>query len=237
MLTVLSYNILFGKRLEKIVTWLNNRDQSFDIICLQEFPYSKIAILDTLKDRKIYHESYAVSFHKGKEAYGLLTLINTQKIKFKSEQTIYIGTSILEKAMGRQIGRNALVTNVTYKRKHFTLVNAHLAAISSNGHRRKQLTTVVSELEKDMIKGNRPTLILGDFNYTSLLWQKRLLMLMEEYGYTNAYSHNTHRLLFVKKQQLDYVFYKYGFVQDIQIGKEKYSDHQPISFVFSPTPI
>lgn len=233
MISVLSYNILFGKRLEEIILWLNSLPTPFDTICFQEFPYSQRHLLKGLENNASYKDSFALSFKRKDESYGLMTLINTKKIAIQKEKIVHIGTSAIEKAMGFTGGRNVLITHGTYNGTPVVLINAHLVAFSTNRHRRNQLTQVVTELEKDLQGQKTPVVLMGDLNYSSLLWKQRLHELMDQHGFANAYEHNTHRLLFFKNQQLDYVFYRHAKIGDIKIYNLPYSDHQPITFTVS----
>src|SRR6266700_4306742 len=144
MLSVLSYNILFGKRLPQIIDWIGKRPKQFDIICFQEFPFSQLSSLSESSMVAPFTYHTALGFKHSNKEYGQVTLINTKKIKLVEAETIYLGTSFLEgKVLGFTGGRSALVTTCNYKGTDFSLVNTHLVAFGFNKHRRAQMAKII----------------------------------------------------------------------------------------------
>jgi endonuclease/exonuclease/phosphatase family metal-dependent hydrolase len=230
MLSILSYNILFGKRLPQVIDWISKRPKQFDIICFQEFPFSQIASLANSPLATFFEYHTALGFKHAGQEYGQLTLINRKKIKVISAETIYLGTNFWEsKVFGFTGGRSALATKCHYNGIDFTLVNTHLVAFGSNSHRRAQMAKIIDHFDNHAEK-NHPIVVLGDLNYSSLTGRGSLIRLMQEHKFTNAHTLNTHRLLNIKDHQLDYIFYKNMQVGDINVLKLPFSDHLPITF-------
>lgn len=228
MLSVLSYNIFFGKRVDEIVPWLASLPKQFDIICFQEFPKEKIRLVKKILKPQSY--AYASNtIYRGKD-YGQLTVIMNKKITLVDSGTIKLGTGIFEDKILRLGGeRSSLLTTLRYKRKNFLLANTHLIAFAFNALRRKQLAMVVEHLDAVSPKKKLlPTLVLGDLNYSSLFRREKLFTYMKKNGFTNAHKNKTHTLLSIKQHQLDYIFYKFCKVTQVKILKQTFSDHLPM---------
>jgi len=231
MLSVLSYNILFGQRLPQIIKWISEREEKFDIICFQEFPFSQISSLANSPLATPFEYHTALSFRRSTKEYGQVTLVNTTKIKIVETETLFLGTSFLEgKVLGFAGGRSALATKCKYKGTDFILVNTHLVAFGSNKHRRAQMAKIIDHFDTPHNREQTPLIVLGDLNYSSLTGQGSLIRLMETHGFINAYTLNTHRFLNIKDHQLDYIFYKEMQIEDIKVLKLPFSDHSPITF-------
>ena len=229
MLSILSYNIRYGKRLLQISNWLGTHSVEFDIVCLQEFPLAEIDVFLEILKQLPFEYRYSHSFSKKGKQYGQLTLFNTRKIKLIHDTVINLGTSLIEKNMSKERGeRSALVTTFVYKKKQFTVVNMHLVCFALNKQRLIQLQKVL-ENTKALPKPQVSTVMLGDFNYSSIVRQKTLFEFMENHNFLNAYKLRTNRVLFVH-QQLDYVFYKNCRITDVFMPRVTYSDHYPILF-------
>lgn len=229
MLSVLTYNILLGKKLDQIMEWIASYDQSFDIICFQEFPLSRLDIfLKLIKNH--YDYRFSQNFINKKRTFGELTVFNKKKLKLTYTKTVTLGPSRLERSHVRG-ERSSLITKFTYQKKQFLLVNTHLICIALNTTRIRQLEKILA-VTSEIGTETMPTVLVGDFNYSSLIRQKRLLTFMDEKGFTNGYKTSTYQLLFLK-YQLDYLFYKHCSVNDIQIPKVKYSDHFPAEFTLN----
>ena len=229
VLSVLAYNIHFGQKLKLIQDWIINYESQFDIVCLQEFPLEKNSRFLKIFEANSYSYAFAPSFLRRGKQYGELTLFKNTKIKMLDNDVIKLGTNILERRSYKNNGENSsLLTLLQYQNKKFILANSHLFCFAFNSHRIGQLTKILDRI-KDVAKDHStPTIILGDFNYTSIIRQKRLMDFMRSHKLLNAYKAHTHRLFFLK-QQLDYVFYGNCKISNIAIGKKiKYSDHYPV---------
>lgn len=228
MLSVLSYNILFGRRVKEILSWLSKEPYQYDILCFQEFPKQKIALVKKLVQPHSY--AYASNvIHKGKD-YGQLTVLVNKKITLVEESTIWLGTNFFEDRVLKLEGeRSSLLTKLRYDNKEFLLANTHLIAFSLNALKRKQLAMVVEHLEGVSQKKKIPTIVLGDFNYSSLFWRGKFFDYMDDKRFKNAHTEKTHTLLSLKQHQLDYIFYKHCQVNNVKILQESFSDHFPMT--------
>jgi phosphoglycolate phosphatase len=236
MLQVITYNIHFGEKLSQITIWIKENTK-FDIICFQEFPKSKIDIfIKELNKFGSFSFHFATGFIREHGEYGELTLYNSKKIKVLGTEVIKLGSSIVERRIHKdKLGRSSLVTILESDSKKFVLVNSHLACLSFNGFRIKQLLKIINRLDKIAPLKDSPIIVLGDFNYSSLSRRKKLIQFMANYGFLNAYKKHTHRLFYLK-HQLDYVFYKYCYIDRIQVNKLPYSDHSCITFTLNFEP-
>ncbi|MDO8609165.1 MAG: endonuclease/exonuclease/phosphatase family protein [bacterium] len=228
MLNVLTYNIQFGKKLSQILHWLTTLKPFPDIICLQEFPLDKQNELMKLSNLTGNKSVCVESMKIKNNSYGQVTIYNSTKLNIVKHTDVNLGNTRLEKILSRQHnGRNAMIARFTYKNKEFDLINTHLTAIHLNKTRRKQIHVIMNSInsKSEMVS----TIFLGDLNYSSLLRQSRLIDLMKEYGFDNAFSIKTHKLFFLR-HQLDYVFYKKCSVLKPEVLKINYSDHYPVKF-------
>ena len=236
MLSVLTYNIQHGRKLKEIIAWMENLDQLPDIVCFQEFPLAEIkAFQKAIARKQKFDYRFAVGFTRNGRQFGEVTLVkNTFTIE--DHDVVRLGKSVIESRIKRdKTERSALATIVSQGRKRFLLVNIHLVCLSLNRSRITQVKKVLAEIKKINPKGNMPTLVLGDFNYSTLIGQKKLIRIMQEEGFLNAYKKYTHRLFYLK-HQIDYVFYKNCFVDRVNVLRLPLSDHFRISFALEFIP-
>jgi endonuclease/exonuclease/phosphatase family metal-dependent hydrolase len=142
-------------------------------------------------------------------------------------EVVPIGVMKIEKLVSRHDGRkSALITKHKIKGKEFVVVNLHLGAYTSNKRRQRQLEMLVAKVGE----GTKPTLLVGDFNFSSILggraWKKMLL----ENGFAPLGGRKvTHRIGKVVAHQLDYVFAKNCAVELFEVERKvKFSDHYPV---------
>lgn len=231
MLSGLTYNIYYGENLNTIIDWLNSLPKSLDIICFQEFPQSEISYLQRMLRPFPYDFYYAPSFIVKSKVYGELTLMHKNKLRLEAQTIVSLGSNFIEeKVFKTTYTRTALITKLKYKEQSFIVSNTHLIAFASNRQRREQLREVFRQVDLLQEKTRIPVVIVGDMNYTSLLSRTKLFQIVQQFGFVNAFNHNTHTLLGVKNQQLDYIFYKGCTLKNIQIIKKPFSDHLPIEF-------
>ncbi len=230
MLSVLAYNINYGKKLDLIQKWLLKKLGVFDVICLQEFPFDEESeFLKSLKKHGFDYK-FAPSFSRKASRHGELTLFKKSKLKLLEDKTVKLGTNLLETRFRKKGQRTSLLTVFMYKNKKIVFANSHLVCFALNSRRINQISKIIKNVRLIGDHSAFSTVILGDFNYTSRIRQKKLIEFMEKNELQNAYKTNTHKLFFVK-QQLDYVFYNSCDVKDVKIGKKiKYSDHSPVWF-------
>jgi endonuclease/exonuclease/phosphatase family metal-dependent hydrolase len=236
-LSTIAYNIHYGKKLDLIQNWLLSK-KHLDIICLQEFPFKKDSAFLKLFEQKGYGFAYAPSFTRKKTQYGELTLFDKKKIKLLQSKALPLGTNLLEgrwieKGFIKQKGqRSSLLTLFEYKGKKLVVANSHLLCFALNSHRLNQLNKILTQVHKIGDHTKYASVILGDFNYTSIIRQKKLIEFMAKNDHNNAYKTHTHKL-FTVGQQLDYVFYNGCAIKKVVIEKSKLSDHYPVQFSIS----
>lgn len=218
MLKVITYNIHLGLKVAEILPWLQK--ESLDIMCLQEFPENKLHLLKNFFPD--YGFEYVKSIRWG-YSFGQVTLYNQKKLQLTEVKKILLGKNVIKKVlMGHGEDRHALILTFSYKKKVFTLVNAHLTPVARNRRRIGELKVILDELPTN------PILILGDLNYTSLLPRYKLFDFMDSHAFTHESPlAPTHKLLGMP-QQTDYIFSRKMQVTNAKILPLTYSDHLPV---------
>lgn len=223
-MTVLSYNVEYGLKLTEIYKWIKTLDKKPQIICFQEFPEDELSNLDK---NKIFPDQ-TICFTKGLTSkgkyFGELTIFDSSEIKLISNINLDFRFNGIENLYGRKkIKRSAIITTFKKENIEFSLANIHLTPFSLHGLRRKQLEEVIASIQKDK------SIILGDFNYSSLLNRNGLISFMEKYFYKIAGEKLvTNKYKYKIPQQLDYIFYKNLKVNNVDVLNLPYSDHFPI---------
>lgn len=231
MLSCLSYNIEFGKRLDDIRVWLQSHDKKFNLLCLQEFPQSKISLM--VQTFPQYDYKFCGDFIKKDETYGQLTLFDREKLECLQSQEVYLGDSFIESILHKtKVSKIALVTVFMRRGKKFILVNTHLACLALNVKRRMQLEKIITAINASEAAKPLPALVVGDFNYSSLFLRQALFKFMDQYNFKNTFVAKTHRLGLVN-QQLDYIFCRDCVVDSAQVLSLSFSDHYPIEFAYT----
>jgi endonuclease/exonuclease/phosphatase family metal-dependent hydrolase len=230
MVSVLAYNINYGKKLDLIQKWLLKRVNDFDVICLQEFPFDEESEFLKVLEKHSYDYRFAPSFSRKDSRHGELTLYKKNKLKLLDDKIVKLGTNLLETRFRKKGQRTSLLTLFEYKNRKIVLANSHLVCFALNSRRINQISKIIKNVRTIGDHSAFSTVILGDFNYTSRIRQKKLIEFMEKNELLNAYKTHTHKFFFIK-QQLDYVFYNGCGIKNIKIGKKiKYSDHSPVWF-------
>lgn len=229
MISLISYNIRFGKELGRVVGWLKKTNPKPDIICIQEFPESKLEEIGEMLGKNSYKFEFAPSFQKKRVRFGELTLFRPGKLRLTSSKIIQLGESKLDSTIFRyKSHRSSLATEFDFKGKKILVVNVHLIWLGLHRSRKNQLKKTISALNR-----NIPTIIVGDYNYSLLLGRKKgLLKFMEEFGYKMAGERVVTHKLWKIPQQIDYAFYKGLKVSETKVIRLKYSDHFPITIGF-----
>lgn len=235
MLSVLAYNVAFGKKLDKIEKWLL-KQPDFDIMCFQEFPFSEDSqFLQTFK-KCGYDYKFAPTSHLTKiflrihGKHGELTLYKKSKLKLLGSHIIKLGPNFLEKRFRVQGEKTSLLTVFKYGKQKLVITNSQLVCYAPNSRRINQIAKILKKVKTFGDGSEFSTVILGDFNYTSRFRQKKLIEFMAKNDLTNAYKAYTHKYLFIP-QQIDYVFYNNCEVKNVKIDRKiKYSDHSPVWF-------
>ena len=71
MVSVISYNIQKGKKLQKIIAWMQHLEILPDIVCFQEFPGTEIKkFLSSVSKKQVYEYEFGRGFVKGKKNLG-----------------------------------------------------------------------------------------------------------------------------------------------------------------------
>jgi endonuclease/exonuclease/phosphatase family metal-dependent hydrolase len=235
MISILAYNIHFGKKLDLIEKWLFKNPNRFDVICLQEFPFDENSTFFQNLEKHGYDYKFAPSSFLTKplgkkHRYGELTAFKKGTIKLIDNLIIKLGSNFLEKRFRVAGEKTSLLTVFKYKNKKIVVTNSQLVCYALNSRRINQIAKIIKKVKTIGDHSEFSTVILGDFNYTSRIRQKKLIEFMEKNNLTNAYKTHTHKYFFVS-QQLDYVFYNDCNIKNIKIGKNiKYSDHSPVWF-------
>ncbi len=221
VISLLSYNIELGKKFEEIIAWIRGQAR-YDIICFQEFPEEKISKFSEYLSG--YNYEFVISLSRKKERFGQLTLFDNTKFKLLNKQVVNIGPSMAANIIYRnKLDRNILLTTLSIAGKIFILANIHLTPITWNKRKIQQVQKIISLLD-DM-----PTVLVGDFNYSSLMNLKRLTLILEKQGFI----HDTPKFItyqkFIIRHQLDYIFSKRCKIEDVKVDKIRFSDHLPIS--------
>jgi endonuclease/exonuclease/phosphatase (EEP) superfamily protein YafD len=229
MISVLSYNVYFGKRLDKIIFWLLKKP-TFDVICFQEFPKKVIPIFIKAFSQASYGYRFAPFLQKRGITYGELTLFRKDKLTFLSSTTVSLGINRGERVMLRaRIPRTSLLTIFRYKKQKIALVNIHLVNVAFNILRYKQITQIVNRLDHHAM----PVVLLGDFNMPSVFGRKKLFSMMEENGFEFIRKRLSTFHLVGVKYQMDYIFWKGCKVTGLSVERVKFSDHYPVAFTVS----
>lgn len=229
MIRILTYNIECGRRLDDIYAWIGKNKKQIDVICFQEFPETELQHLSSHFPSPSSTFSFTPGMIKYKKQYGQLTVSLNKDLKLREAISIDLGVDHLEKwYRKRPTQRTALLTNFSYKGVHFSVVNIHLSAFSLNAKRRDQLKKVLDNISEDK------AVILGDYNYSSLILRSKLIDFMAQSNFTEAGEKMiTHQLQVKVRQQLDYVFYRNMEFESIEVEGVDFSDHLPIFSEFS----
>jgi endonuclease/exonuclease/phosphatase (EEP) superfamily protein YafD len=225
-LEILSYNIEFGKKFDDVVNWIARELLDPDIFCFQEFPEAKIPFFEKFLQERGYAFAYTPGIILRGIKIGELTAYKQTRLRFLESKDIALGNHLWERRHNAIKGqRSGLLTAYRYNEALFAVANVHLSVFSPHSMRYKQLRMVIEELERF----SENALIIGDFNYTSLLGVKRLFRFMGEYDFVCVGERMiTHKIFKRIPQQLDYVFQKGFAPQEISVLTVPHSDHLPL---------
>lgn len=225
MVTIISYNVEYGQRISEIYNFISSLDEKPQIICLQEFPEKELANLEKNKIFKKQNIFFLKGLSKKDEFFGELTIIDSSKIKVIKTEYLDFGQDRIESIYKRKvIKRSAIINVLIIKQREISLVNVHLTPLSLHGKRKEQLTQAI-----DGVKDSKASIILGDFNYSSLLTRGGLISFMKKYDYVLAGEKLvTNKYKYKIPQQLDYIFYKNLSFKETKVLEVTFSDHFPI---------
>lgn len=236
-LTVLTYNILFGKAVSLLPELCSTYKP--DVVCLQEFEISVDAIAEVEK-QGYYLADYSHSFFKYFRLYGLATFYNKKTLKPKDGEVITLSRSFYEMILfffprvnkQRTVLKTTFIHSESYS--EFDVYNLHLTFHGTNQTRRKQLACTmraIKEAAKERI------IVAGDFNYP--YHRKSLEKVITDNGLKEATSNLFYTVeskilgLFRIRLKSDYILYR-GFthLETIRDGNRS-SDHFPLIARFS----
>ncbi len=224
---LLSYNILYGKNLPTILSWIKNLDKTPDIICFQEFPESLFT--KTEKEMsKHWNILFAPSFITKRDTYGELTLFK-KNLALQNYTNLELGESRLSNMVFRfKAKRSALITDFSTKNKVFRVANIHLPWFARSRTRRAYLEKIINSQSP-----KTPTIIVGDYNQSNLLGRKHFMRFMQRHNFTMAGTKTTtHMLWKILPQQMDYAFLRRVSEVSFEVKRVKHSDHYPIFLEF-----
>jgi endonuclease/exonuclease/phosphatase family metal-dependent hydrolase len=230
MISALSYNIHFGKKLDAVLGWLVQQTPP-DIICFQEFPKHRIAACVRALSGPDYGYRFAPSLgNKKNRSYGVLTLFRKATLLPVSFRRVSLGINILERAwFGSSVARHSLVTVFRYKTEEFVLANTHLVCSAPNSHKYRQIATIFRALRSYP----RPVVIVGDYNIPGVTGKRNLIRFMKKNGYrTDEKRISTFRIAGMHTQ-VDYVFWRNCTVRSVRSLRVRHSDHYPVRFTIS----
>lgn len=231
MLKALSYNIEWGRNLDEAGEWMMKLKPRPDIICLQEIPKDKVSSFGKLLQKYGYDYKYAPAYTDHDITYGELTGYNSKRLILVFSKVVELGSSIVARLISQHNARyTSLLTVFKYRKQTFIIVNIHLLAFHLNRKRRKQLDIAIQALS--LLKFvNLPSLIIGDYNYSSLTGRGGLIKFMDKNGFKIGGKKKiiTHRRWRIH-HQTDYVFYRGCRIKGVKSERVSFSDHFPMFF-------
>ncbi|MCR4326854.1 MAG: endonuclease/exonuclease/phosphatase family protein [Candidatus Roizmanbacteria bacterium] len=236
-LTVLTYNILFGKAVSLLPELCSTYKP--DVVCLQEFEISVDAIAEVEK-QGYYLADYSHSFFKYFRLYGLATFYNKKTLKPKDGEVITLSRSFYEMILFffPRVNKQRTVLKTTFihleSRAELDVYNLHLTFHGTNQTRRKQLTCTMRTIEK---ADKERIIVAGDFNYP--YHRRSLEKLIAENNLKEATSNLLYTLenrilgFFKIRLKPDYILYRgFSHIETIR-DENRSSDHFPIIARFS----
>lgn len=203
-----------------------------DILALQEFctTEKELKKLDELKGYSV--AGFSHNYIRKSVPYGICTVYKSSTLKVKKhfESRLAVGLSEFFIMLFRGRKSRSVMHTIfeTTDRNELSFVNVHLSPYGSNAIRKKQLSLI---LEK-YCKGNRSTVIAGDFNFPYR--RQHLEELVSRYQFKEATDGIRHT--FIKKWmwivvirfKLDYVFYRACEHIRTERLSRVLSDHYPL---------
>jgi endonuclease/exonuclease/phosphatase family metal-dependent hydrolase len=222
MLRLVTYNILFGRRLHKIIPWIGSLVAA-DIICLQEFPKIRLSEFLHAIPKGTYGHRFTQSFVRKKKTFGELTLFRQKKLRLLRARKLSLRIRPMEKEI-TSMARTCFLTTFSFGSKKITVANTHLPVLAVNRTRYKQIQLIADHLAAC----RHATVIAGDFNLHSIKMNKKLIAFMRGFGFhTTLKRLATHRVGIIK-HQLDYVFGAHCKILNLEAPRVKFSDHYPV---------
>jgi endonuclease/exonuclease/phosphatase (EEP) superfamily protein YafD len=197
-------------------------------------PQKKIPHFKKLLNKNGYDYKYAPSYTRKETTYGELTAYKKSEMSLDFVKVVDLGSSIVARIISRHNSKyTSLLTVFKFEKKDFIVINIHLMPQALHGRRRKQLGIAIEALQ--LLKFvNIPSLIVGDYNYSSLIGRGGLVRFMAKHGFVIA---NKKKIITHKKwripHQTDYVFAKKCKITRIKSDRINFSDHYPLFVDFT----
>jgi endonuclease/exonuclease/phosphatase family metal-dependent hydrolase len=223
MLNVVTYNILFGRKLDKIIPWIKEQ-KTTDVMCFQEFPKAKLTHFYKALSADWGHRS-TPSFIFKKKIFHLVMIYRKKSVHLVKSETLLMGIHPIEKRILKNpMEKSCLMVTFRIGRKTVTVANTHLVFLAANRARYKQVKLIAETLSTN----NHASIITGDFNLHTIRPNKKLIKLMNTYDFHTSPKRLTTHRLYIMKHQLDYVFTSKCKLVGLETERIKFSDHYPI---------
>lgn len=217
--SVCTYNTLFNRAVDSIKPVVLKHKP--DILCLQEIKTEETT-LRTIEKWGFRLADFSNSFIKFGKVFGVATFYNPKKFRHLSSLSLHSGSNLTEIAF--QIFQAILGYNKpkTFLKSDFkdktsgkivSICNVHLYVVGSNALRIKHIKEVVESAE---VKGNRPLIMAGDFNYFPYQ-RRRLENVMRHYGLKEATKNIFQTIKFTR----DGLFENFNFFQRVSLKLAK----------------
>lgn len=231
--SILNFNILFGKALPEAISIIKREKP--DIVCFQEF----IVLPETIKkieETGLRLADFSFSFYRLFKFFGVVTFYNPARFTYQETQIIDLKRSTYEFIFflfrqgpcRRTVLNNQFIDKETGKT--LDVYNVHLTALqATNQVRLQQLESVMKHIRAVT---QRPTIILGDFNYAynkkgleKVLNDNQLQEITKEILYTCDFKALG---LFLVRTKMDYCLYRHLTPKRSTRLFKTISDHYPI---------
>lgn len=237
-LSVLSYNLCFGKAFLELVEMTQKYQP--DVVCVQEFDVKPESV-ELLEVLGYELADYSYSFFRNFRLYSVATFYRLETVKHNNGVSINLARGMYDFLLFilRVGGPQRTALNNSFQLRvndsQFRVSNLHLSALqSTNAVRVKQLKGMLEYLKE---KSDIPTVITGDFNY--MYRRKPLEALFKSYQYEEATNNLFYSLEWIilwlihLKTKCDYIWYR-GLkkVKTTRLERKK-SDHFPILAQFT----
>ncbi len=218
-LNIISYNLKFNKALSELDRLVIKHGNG--ILCLQECYTNRlpdqIGPLSLMASTKSGHLGLAI--YAKKDRYEKISSESCFLNPVLYERLVYKGLLSQE--------RERLLFAELYDKKtekSFNIASFHAThLVTTNSMRRKQIESAFTELGRDK---NRPTIMVGDYNYP--IFKNYLRYFIESYGYEmNLADRPTYKNL-VFKGHFDFVTSLNAKVEAVKTLPRGLSDHMPI---------
>ena len=226
MITIraVTYNVMLGKHLDRIIDWVN-RLPDHEVMCFQEFPQKRLREFTMLLGRRPYGFRFTPSFTFRKNIFGQLTMFRKDLLELVSTRVVPLGINRVERSILRtSLPRTCLIMTFRKKDVEFVIVNVHVVALTVNKTKYVQVEHIVESI----CGRSLPTIMLGDFNISSVVGKRKLIAQMATRGFFTINSRLVTHRVSIFRHQFDYVFGLLCSVRRLKAERIRYSDHYPL---------